>query len=77
MSENRKIYHVLPAEDGWEGRLEDALRASVTGKNKEEVLERTVELAQNRMPSQVIIHKADGTIQTEHTYGDDPYPPKG
>jgi len=26
---------------------------------------------------QVVIHKKDMTIQTEHTYGKDPYPPKG
>lgn len=26
---------------------------------------------------QVIIHKQDGTIQTEYTYGDDPSPPAG
>lgn len=77
MSENRNVYHVLPSEDGWEGKLENAIRASVTGKIKEEVLEKTIEYAQNRMPSQVIVHKADGTIQHEYTYGDDPYPPKG
>ncbi|MFE0473236.1 DUF2188 domain-containing protein [Streptomyces sp. NPDC058947] len=28
-------------------------------------------------PSQLIIHKADGTIETEYTYEGDPYPPKG
>lgn len=76
MSE-RIIYHVLPAEEGWEGKREDAIRASVTGKEKEEVVEKTIEYARNRMPSQVIVHKADGTIQMEHTYGDDPYPPQG
>lgn len=33
--------------------------------------------AQANMPSQLVIHKADGTIETEYTYGNDPYPPKG
>lgn len=28
-------------------------------------------------PSQVIIHKADGTIEDERTYDADPFPPKG
>lgn len=28
-------------------------------------------------PSQLIIKKADGTIQTEHTYTNDPFPPPG
>jgi hypothetical protein len=26
---------------------------------------------------QVKIHKKDGTIESERTYGDDPYPPRG
>jgi Uncharacterized protein conserved in bacteria (DUF2188) len=26
-------------------------------------------------PSQLVIHKADGTIETEHTYEYDSYPP--
>lgn len=28
-------------------------------------------------PSQLVIKKQNGTIQTEHTYGNDPYPPPG
>ena len=34
-------------------------------------------LSKNQELGQVVIHKQDGTIQTEHTYGKDPYPPKG
>ena len=33
--------------------------------------------AQKNLPSQVIVHKADGEIQTEFTYGDDPKKKKG
>lgn len=74
---DRTIYHVQPSENGWEGMMEGALRASVVSKTKEEVLDRTIALALNREPSSVIIHKADGTIQEERTYGKDPFPPKG
>ena len=35
------------------------------------------ELAKKAPLGQIKIHKQDGTIQTEHTYGQDPYPPKG
>jgi len=28
-------------------------------------------------PSQCLIHRADGTIEKEWTYGNDPYPPAG
>ncbi|MDV6167903.1 DUF2188 domain-containing protein [Flavobacterium sp. DG1-102-2] len=73
----RTVYHVQPNPNGWEGMMEGALRASIVSKTKEEVLEKTIQLAQNREPSSVIIHKADGTIQEERSYGSDPYPPKG
>lgn len=75
---NRKVYHVTPNPGGgWQGKAEGAQRASVVADNKEEVVERTTELARNQMPSQVIIHKSDGTIQDERTYQDDPSPPEG
>jgi len=76
MSQRTK-YHVLPSQNGWEGMMEGAIRASVVSKSKEEVLERTIKLAQRRIPSSVLIHKADGTFQEERSYGSDPYPPKG
>ena len=44
---------------------------------KAEAKARAKELAKKQVLGQVIIHKEDGTIQTEHTYGKDPYPPKG
>lgn len=73
----RATYHVLPHEHGWQGRLENAERASVTGATKQEVIELTISLARNREPSSVIIHQADGSFQEERTYGNDPYPPRG
>ena len=75
---DRKVYHVVPRPDGaWAGEGEGAKRASVVGDTKAEVLERTIEIAKEHPLSQVIVHKQDGVIQEEHTYGEDPYPPKG
>ena len=34
-------------------------------------------IAKQHVPSQVVIHRRDGRIQTEHTYGDDPRRTKG
>ncbi|MBN1837872.1 MAG: DUF2188 domain-containing protein [Spirochaetales bacterium] len=62
---------------GWQGKLENGDRASVTGATKEEVLQVTIDLAKKAPLGQVVIHKQDGTIQEERTYGKDPFPPKG
>ncbi len=59
--------------------LANAGRASVTGENKKEVVDRTIAMAKNHTMSSVVIHKADGTIQEERTYprSTDPNPPMG
>lgn len=46
-------------------------------KTKDLAKDFAVEKANNNKPSQVIIKKKDGKIETEWTYGDDPFPPKG
>lgn len=56
---------------------ENASRASSSHDTKAEAVDRAKELAKNQELGQVVIHKKDMTIQTEHTYGKDPYPPKG
>ncbi len=77
MSE-RKTYHVTPRNDGgWNIKEEKASRASSSHDTKEEAVDRARELAKGQNLGQVVIHRKDGTIQTEHTYGKDPYPPKG
>lgn len=73
-----KTYHVTPGTDGdWKVKEEKASKASSKHETKAEAVERAKDLAKNQVLGQVIIHKQDGTIQTEHTYGKDPYPPKG
>ncbi len=75
---NRPTYHVTPRPDGqWQAKAEGASRASVVAKTKAEAVTRARELAKSHPLAQVIIHRSDGTIQTEHTYGKDPHPPKG
>ena len=75
---SRKTYHVTPNQDGgWNVKAEHASRASSTCDNKADAVDRGRELAKSQPLGQLVIHKQDGTIQTEHTYGQDPYPPKG
>ncbi len=73
----RKKYHVTPTDEGWKVKAEASSRASSTHKTKAEAITRAKELAKAQRLGQVIIHKMDGTIQTEYTYGEDPYPPEG
>ena len=71
-------YHVTPRPDGkWQGARENSEKPSVVENTKEEALSKTIEIAKSHGEAQVIIHGADGKIQSERTYGSDPYPPKG
>jgi uncharacterized protein YdaT len=75
---SRKVYHVTPSpRAGWQVKGEQAQRATSTHPTKNEAVVRARELASHRKLAQVIVHKQDGTIQTEYTYGQDPYPPEG
>ena len=72
----RTKYHVTMRPDGqWQAKAEGASRASAV--SKAEAVDRARELAKSQPLGQVIIHKSDGKIQAEHTYGKDPHPPKG
>lgn len=71
----RKVVHLVPNGDNW------ALK--VNGKTvsnhhlKQRALENGRKIAKSADLGQLVVHKGNGTIQTEHTYGDDPNPPKG
>lgn len=73
----RKTYYVNPSDDGWEVKGEGADRASRRFPTKAGAVEYGRSLARRQKPSQLKIRKGDGTFETEHTYGDDPFPPPG
>jgi hypothetical protein len=74
----RVVYHVVPGSDaGWKVKASHASRASSTHENKADAVAHARDLVKNLPLGQVVIHKQDGTIETEHTYGRDPYPPRG
>ena len=74
----RKVYHVTHNPDkGWKVKKEGASRASDYFDKKNNGVERGKELAKSGGEGQIKIHKKDGQFQTEHTYENDPFPPKG
>ena len=69
----RKVIHVVPRSSGnWAVKSEGADKASSVHANKDKAIDRAKELAKAAPLGQVKIHKQDGTIQTEYTYGKDP-----
>ena len=73
----RKTYHVTTHRYGWQVKAAGAQRASSVESTKAEAVERARELAKAADLGQVVVHKQDGVIQTEWTYGKDPFPPAG
>ena len=69
-------HHVVPHENGWAVRREGADRASAVTPTKDLAVDRAREIA-GREGGSVVIHRENGTIQEERTYGHDPYPPRG
>jgi len=72
---DRLVYWVSPHGDEWKVQRQGSERPANVYTNKAEAIERGVELARKRTPSQLMIQRADGTIEDERTY--DPFPPKG
>jgi hypothetical protein len=65
-----KTYVVSPrAEAGWEVRAEGARRASSVHRTKAEAQAAGKEMARSHRPSQLLVYKQNGTVQTEQTYG--------
>ena len=76
--EKRKVSHVTKnSDDGLNVKKEGSQRASGNFGTKNEAVQRGKELAKNAPLGQIKIHGQDGKIQTEHTYGKEPYPPEG
>jgi hypothetical protein len=70
MAKSRKVYHVAPgANGGWDVKAEDNKRPSGNFKTKTDAVARGKELAKKPALGQLIVHKQDGSIQTQHSYG--------
>lgn len=65
-----RIYHVRYRDDGWVVEAEDAQQPSAVEARKKDAVQRAREIAENQQPSRLVVHKQDGTVQSESTYGD-------
>lgn len=74
MSQNRN-YHVVPHNDGWAARRENADRVSSQHSTQREAIDAARRLAQNTM-GEVRIHNRQGQIRDSDSYGNDPNPPR-
>ncbi|HET7461649.1 MAG TPA: DUF2188 domain-containing protein [Longimicrobium sp.] len=72
----RNIYDVSPSGDRWTVKKRGSLTSS-TFARKDDAIQHGRTLALANQPSQLVIRRADGTIEKEWTYGDDPFPPAG
>jgi hypothetical protein len=73
MASDRKVYHVVPNADQsrWVvSRENDDFREEYDTKAAAESAAK--ERARGEEPSQVKVHKHDGNMEYESTYGDDP-----
>jgi len=66
----RKTYVVTThPNEGWKVQVEGASRATSVHKTKGEAVANAKELARSHQPSQLLVYKQNGTVQTEQTYG--------
>ncbi|MDX1460598.1 MAG: phasin family protein [Xanthomonadales bacterium] len=65
------VFHLLPKGDDWAVRREGEDRDLSVHGTKNEALEAARGIAQAKEPSRLVVHRADGTIQTSYSYGDD------
>ncbi|WBB80866.1 DUF2188 domain-containing protein [Micromonospora sp. WMMD882] len=71
----RNEYHVVPNGSGW--KVEQGGNQIGSYDNKQSAVDAGRKVAHGNEPSQLVVHTADGKIETEYTYQDDPYPPAG
>jgi len=71
----RNQYHVSPIGSQWKVTLQGATLGTYL--TKQRAVDEGVSVARRNAPSQLIIHRSDGTIEDERTYENDPYPPPG
>ena len=71
------VYHLTPYPQGWQCKKEKAERASFVESTKALALAQAIKLCKANEPSQLKIHRADGTIEEERGYGYDPTKYKG
>jgi hypothetical protein len=73
----RTVVHVTPNKRTGDWNVKKSGSNIGTFERKSDAVEVGKDIAKGAGHGQIVIHRQDGTIQTEHTYGGDPHPPKG
>jgi hypothetical protein len=73
MASNRTVYHVVPNGSGkaWVVSQENG-GYKQEFRTKDEAVQTAKDMARDQEPSQVKVHSADGNMEYESTYGQDP-----
>lgn len=71
----RKEYHVVPHENGWAVKKNNASKSSACTSTKSVAVSKAKELSKNS-GSEMVVHGKNGKIQYSNSYGNDPCPPK-
>lgn len=66
-----KVFHVAPHEGGWKVEAEGAAEPASAHATKDEAMSAARDTAKKAEPARVVVHKLDGTIQTQFGYGAD------
>jgi poly(hydroxyalkanoate) granule-associated protein len=65
------VYHVIPHEEGWAVKREGAERATSVHDTKKEAVSSGRDTAKNHLPSRLIVHKQDRSVQETYAYDED------
>jgi hypothetical protein len=71
----RKRYDVVYRGQMWQ--VTHASSTLTTHVAKDPAVDAGIRVAKANTPSQLLIHRANGTLEDERTFGDDPHPPTG
>ena len=77
MTAARKVYHVVPSGRGWRVKRAGAGHGVRAFSSKAPAVAYAKSLAKEAALGQVRVHRRDGEIQTEWTYGKDPRRTRG
>jgi poly(hydroxyalkanoate) granule-associated protein len=64
------VFHLVPEDEQWAVRREGEDEDVSAHRTKKAALDAARDLAYASEPSRIVVHRADGTIQTSYGYGD-------
>ena len=65
---NASVYHVVPNEGQWAVKREGSDRAIRVDADRDNVIRDATTFVRNQAAGRVVIHRADGAIESVHTY---------